>query len=133
MVQDRFILGQRSCELWCHLDSVPPDTPIRDIVDRCRVCESHLDTKRCLTSPALGPEVPVMAVHSETLDSSPYRRERDPIVPDQSTDPGVTVKCELLPKLVSYLQQSVQQDTLAALAGIHLRCRLRMSSPCYVN
>ena len=24
-----------------HLDGVPPDTPIRDIVDRCRVWESH--------------------------------------------------------------------------------------------
>ena len=27
-----------------HLDSVPPETPIRDIVDLCRVWESHVDT-----------------------------------------------------------------------------------------
>ena len=26
-----------SCELRRHLDSVPPETPIRDVVDRCRV------------------------------------------------------------------------------------------------
>ena len=110
-----FILGQRSCELRRHLDSVPPDTPIRDIVDRCRVWESHSGTKRRLTSPALGPEVPVTVVHSETLDSSPYRREWDPIVPDRSTDPGATVNCELLPMLVAYLQQSVHQHTPAAL------------------
>ena len=39
MVRDRFIADQRSCGLRRHLDSVPPDTPIREIVDRCRVWE----------------------------------------------------------------------------------------------
>ena len=41
MIRDRFIAAQRSCNLRRHLDGVPPDTPIRDIVDRCRVWESH--------------------------------------------------------------------------------------------
>ena len=41
MVRDKFITAQRSCGLRRHLDSVPLDTPIRDIVDRCRVWESH--------------------------------------------------------------------------------------------
>ena len=37
----------RECSLRRHLDSVGPDTPIRDIVDRCRVWESHAkDTDR---------------------------------------------------------------------------------------
>ena len=36
--------GHLDCALRRHLDSVPPDTPIRDIVDWCRVWESHLDT-----------------------------------------------------------------------------------------
>ena len=45
MVRDRFIAAQRSCGLRRHLNSVPPDTPIRDIVDRCRVWESHLEQK----------------------------------------------------------------------------------------
>ena len=27
--------GHNSCELHRHLDSVPPETPIRDIVDQC--------------------------------------------------------------------------------------------------
>ena len=36
--------GHDSCELRRHLDSVPPETPIRDIVDRCRVWESHVDS-----------------------------------------------------------------------------------------
>ena len=39
---DRFIAGHNS-ELRRHLDSVPPKTPIRDVVDRCRVWESHAD------------------------------------------------------------------------------------------
>ena len=32
-----------SCDLRRHLDSAPPETPIRDVVDRCRVRESHAD------------------------------------------------------------------------------------------
>ena len=40
LVQDRFIAGQVSCTLRRHLDSVAPETPIQDIVDRCRVGES---------------------------------------------------------------------------------------------
>ena len=40
----RFVAGRENCALRWHLDSVPPETPIRDIVDRCRVWESHTDT-----------------------------------------------------------------------------------------
>ena len=46
MVRDRFIADQQSCGLRRHLDSVPPDTPIREILDRCRVWESHSEQKR---------------------------------------------------------------------------------------
>ena len=45
MIRDRFIAAQWSCGLCRHLDSVLPDTPIRDIVDRCRVWESHSELK----------------------------------------------------------------------------------------
>ena len=41
LVRDRFIIGQEHRTLRRHLDSVGPDTPISDIVDRCRVWESH--------------------------------------------------------------------------------------------
>ena len=37
LVRDRFITGQENCALRRHLDSVGPDTPIAEIVDRCRV------------------------------------------------------------------------------------------------
>ena len=35
LIHDRFIAGHSSCELRRYLDSVPPETPIRDVVDRC--------------------------------------------------------------------------------------------------
>ena len=42
MVRDRFIDGQAECALRRHLDSLGPDTPMADIVDCCRVWESHI-------------------------------------------------------------------------------------------
>ena len=54
MIRDWFITGHRYCDLWRQLDSVPPATPIRDIVDRCRVWESHADAdSRSCVKPAL--------------------------------------------------------------------------------
>ena len=43
LIRDRFIAGHNSCDLRRHLDSTPPETPIRDVVDCCRVWESHAD------------------------------------------------------------------------------------------
>ena len=43
MVRDRFIDGQAECALRRHLDSLGPDTPLVDIVDCCRVWESHIE------------------------------------------------------------------------------------------
>ena len=42
LIRDRFIAGHSSCELHRYLDSVPPETPIRDVVDRCRVWEDRV-------------------------------------------------------------------------------------------
>ena len=49
MVWDRFILEQQSCGMRRHLD-----TPIREMVDRCRVWESHSEQGRV---PPLGTNV----------------------------------------------------------------------------
>ena len=54
LIRDRLIAGH-SCELRRYLDSVPPDTPIRDVVDRCQVWESHADPEIRRIS-KLGPE-----------------------------------------------------------------------------
>ena len=43
MVRDRFIDGQPECAFRRHLDSLGPDTPMADIVDCCRVWESHIE------------------------------------------------------------------------------------------
>ena len=43
LIRDRFIAGHSSCELRRYLDSVALETPIRDVVYRCRVWESHAD------------------------------------------------------------------------------------------
>ena len=52
---DRFIAGHDSCALRRHLESVAQETPTRDIVDRCRVWESHAATEARRFS-KLGPE-----------------------------------------------------------------------------
>ena len=44
IVRDRFIAGHNSCEPRRHLNNVAPETPIWDIVDICRVWESHADS-----------------------------------------------------------------------------------------
>ena len=43
MIRDKFIAGQKQCALRRQLDGFAPDTPIGEIVDSCRVWESHSD------------------------------------------------------------------------------------------
>ena len=45
LIRDRFIAGHSSCELRRHLDSVPPETPITDVVDRFRIWESPVGSR----------------------------------------------------------------------------------------
>ena len=44
MVRNKFIASQQSCDLRRHLDSAAPETLIWDIVDSCRIWESHAET-----------------------------------------------------------------------------------------
>ena len=64
LIRDRFIAGYNSCELRRHLDSVPPETPIRDIVDRFRVWESNTDLN-VRRANKLRPEKPCQASVSD--------------------------------------------------------------------
>ena len=43
MVRNKFIVSQQSCDLCRHLDSAAPETLIGDIVDSCRIWESHAE------------------------------------------------------------------------------------------
>ena len=63
IIRDCFIAGHSSCELRRHLDSVSPEMPIRDIVNRCRVWESHADLDvRQTSKPGPDPTYPTYAV-----------------------------------------------------------------------
>ena len=49
MIRDKFIAGQGQCTLRWQLDGFAQDTPIGEIVDSCRVWESHSDSNRVST------------------------------------------------------------------------------------
>ena len=61
--------GHDNCDLRRHVDSVPPETPIRDVVDRCRVWESHADPiVRRMTKPTPDVAYPTYAVGDADKD-----------------------------------------------------------------
>ena len=88
LIRDRFIVGHSSCELRRHLDSVPPETP--NVVDRCRVWESHADPAfRWISKPSPVPIYPTYVVGdsnniSETTQVAVVNRPRSG--PDQLED-----------------------------------------------
>ena len=63
VIRDRLIAGHGSCELRIYLDSVPPETLIRDVEDRCRVWKSHADPEiRRISKPGPEPIYPAYVV-----------------------------------------------------------------------
>ena len=74
LIRDRFIAGHSNCDLRRHLDSVSPETPIRDVVDRCRVWESHADPAVCrMGKPSQDPTYPAYAVGDTDSDNEVTR------------------------------------------------------------
>ena len=99
LIRDRFIAGHESCELRQHLDCLPPDTPLRDIVDRCRVWESHSDSSvRRVSKPMPEPAYPAYVVNKSEYESEPVRTVTVN-KPESSVDHGK----ELLRKLGAIL------------------------------
>ena len=97
LIRDRFIAGHESCELRRHLDCLPPDTPLRDIVDRCRVWESHSDLSgRNVSKPEL--TYPAYVVKPAEKDPEPVRA-----VTVNKPERSVEDTNELLRKLVDML------------------------------
>ena len=67
-----FIAGHTSCDLRRYLDCVPPDTPLRDIVDRCRVWESHGTTDiRRVSKPVSDAVYPTYTVEQPKYEDEP--------------------------------------------------------------
>ena len=74
LIRDRFIAGHGSCELRRYFDCVPPDTPLRDIVDRYRVWESHADPEvRRVSKPMPEPAYPTYVVKQSEYDTEPVQ------------------------------------------------------------
>ena len=74
LIRDRCIAGHSNCDLLRHLDSVSPETPIRDVVDRCRVWESHADPAvRRIGKPNPDPTYPTYAVGDADSDNEVTR------------------------------------------------------------
>ena len=103
LIRDRFIAGHESCDLRRYLDCVPPDTPLRDIVDRCRVWESHADPEvRRISKPMPEPAYPTYVVKQPDYETEPVcavtvHKPNSPV--DESE--------ELLKKLLAVLTPTV--------------------------
>ena len=77
MIRDKFIAGQEQCALRRQLDGFAQDTPIGEIVDSCRVCESHSDSDRIA-----GKRVELEA-DNQSGDSRTWERNRVTVVVDK--------------------------------------------------
>ena len=72
LIRDRFIAGHENCDLRRYLDCVPPDTPVQDIVDRCRVWKSHGTTETRRVSKLMPePVYPTYVVEQPDYESEP--------------------------------------------------------------
>ena len=74
LIRDRFIAGHSNFDLRRHLDCVSPETPIRDVVDRCCVWESHADPAvRRMSKPTPDQTYPAYAVGDTDSDNEVTR------------------------------------------------------------
>ena len=92
LIRDRFIAGHENCDLRRYLDCVPPDTPLRDIVDRCRVWESHGTT-----------EIPEPVYPTYVVEQPDYESEPVCMVSVNKQNSQVDQTDELLRKLLEAL------------------------------
>ena len=103
LIRDRFIAGHESCDLRRYLDCVPPDTPLRDIVDRCRVWESHADPEvRRISKPMPEPDYLTYVVKQPDYETEPVC-----VVTVNKPNSPVDQSEELLKKLLAVLTPTV--------------------------
>ena len=88
MIRDKFIPGQEQCALRRQLDGFAQDTPIGEIVDSCRVWESHSDSDRIA-----GKRVELKA-DNQSGDSRTWERNRVTVVVDKR-EPEMEVRNEV--------------------------------------
>ena len=99
LIRDRFIAGHESWDLRRYLDCVPPDTPLRDIVDRCRVWESHGNPEvRRISKP-----MPELVYSTYVVEQPDYETEPVCVVTVNKPNSPVDQSEELLKKLLEVL------------------------------
>ena len=109
LIRDRCIAGHGSCDLRRYLDCVPPDTLLRDIVDRCRVWESHADPEvRRISKPMPEPTYPTYVVKQPDYETEPVR-----VVKVNKPNSSVDQSEELLKKLLEVLTPTVSPPARA--------------------
>ena len=124
MMRDRFIDGQAECALHRHLDSFGPDTPMRDIVDSCRVWESHNEaavrrpdgsdrnSPRAVYQVTEDSQSLAVSTESETLDEVIRRLLPTPTVPPSKAAPIPSDRELLIQRLLGAIRppQPVVQE-----------------------
>ena len=91
------------------MDCVPPDTPLRDIVDRCRVWESHADPEvRRISKPMPEPAYPTYVVKQPDYETEPVR-----VATVNKPNSLVDQSEELLKKLLAVLTPTVPPQARA--------------------
>ena len=88
MIRDKFIAGQEQCALRRQLDGFAQDTPIGEIVDSCRVWESHSDSNR------IGGQHLDFKTEEQSADSRTWERNRVTVVVDKR-EPEMEVRKEV--------------------------------------
>ena len=107
MVRDRFIVGQAECALRRHLDSLGPDTRMRDIVDSCRVWESHNEAAigpRAVYQVTKDGQSPVVSTESESLDEIKRRLLPTPTAPPPKAAPIPSDREVLIQRLLGAIR-----------------------------
>ena len=103
LIRDRFIAGHGSCELRRYVDCALPDTPLRDIVDRCRVWESHAEPEvRRVSKSMPEPAYPAYVVNESEYETEPVR-----VVTMNKPNSSVDQMEELLKRLLTMLTPAV--------------------------
>ena len=124
MIRDKFIAGQSQCALRRQLDGLAPGTPIGEIVDSCRLWESHSERETIPKSKHNGQET--------EWPSDPRTRERmkpvsdrqlrvsaiDEQGPEDRSEEGPSVIKSLLAQLLQLMQtEGLQEQPYQPLAA----------------
>ena len=114
LIWDRFIAGHSNCDLRRHLDSVSPETPIRDVVDRCRDWETHADPAvRRISKPMPDPIYPTYAVGDTDSDNE---ITRVPAVSGLKSDQNQLT--DLLRRVISTVEQPAPNPEISDMAKL---------------